>query len=90
MASMLYWINVAFMDIPKNIFLKRNLCAMLKEVICIFYAKGPNMKGKFATNLNLEAYQNHGMNCKEVLKTHFEVNKPSYQEFLVRNVFIIV
>jgi hypothetical protein len=51
------------------------------------------MKDKFATNLNLEAYQNHDMNYKEVLpilQTHFEVSKPSYQEFLLGNVLIIV
>jgi hypothetical protein len=44
-----------------------------------------NMKGKFATNLNLEAYQNHGMNCKNNLPisgTHFEVGKPIYRKKL--------
>jgi hypothetical protein len=36
----------------------------------------PDMKDKFATTLDLEAYQNHGMNCKKILPilgTHFEV-----------------
>jgi hypothetical protein len=51
------------------------------------------MKDKFATNLNLEVYQNHGVNCKEILpmlQTHFEVSKLSYQEFLEGNVLIII
>jgi hypothetical protein len=53
----------------------------------------PNVKNKFAINLDLETYQNHGMNRKEILPIlgiHFEVSKPIYQEFLLENVLIIV
>ncbi len=53
----------------------------------------PNMKDKFAINLDLEAFQNHGMNYKKILpilQTHFEVSKLGYQIFLLGNVLIIV
>jgi hypothetical protein len=42
-AFVLYWILVAFMDTPGTVFLERNLCTMLKEVLCIVFAMGPSL-----------------------------------------------
>jgi len=79
----------------KNHIPKEKLMCHVEGVDLYILCNGakPNMKDKFATNLDVQAYQNHGMNCKEVLpilQTYFEVSKASYQDFLLGNVLIMV